>query len=146
MTQTEEEAKEIEDALAIMFSAHYGQRDKAGLPAVLHPMRVGLAGKTHGERVGGFLHDTLEDSSTSVDQLRSLLKAEHVDAIIALTKRHGESYITYLTRVKENKLARAIKLNDIADNSSPFRLNKLPAEERDRLFKKYTEAYNFLKI
>ncbi|MBI4157958.1 hypothetical protein HY502_03865, partial [Candidatus Woesebacteria bacterium] len=69
---------------------------------------------------------------------------EIVDAVDALTKREGESDPQYLARVKENELARGVKLYDIEDNADPERLAKLDQETRERLTKKYRYARDFL--
>lgn len=51
----------IEVTLRIALEAHTGQKDLDGNPAILHPLAVGLMGRTNAEIKAGFLHDVVED-------------------------------------------------------------------------------------
>lgn len=128
-------------AVGLASQAHRWQVDKAGMPYILHPLQVGLAGKSDAEKIVGFLHDVVEDSDTTLGHLWSLgVPAEVVRAVDALTKREGETYASYIVRVSENDLARAVKLNDLADNLREERAAALS----DAMLRRYRQARKFL--
>src|SRR5687767_2629355 len=82
----------LERAIAIAAQAHAGQVDKAGQPYILHPLRVMLRLATEEERIVGVLHDVVEDTPVSLQQLRDEGFSESVlSAVEALTKRDGET-------------------------------------------------------
>ena len=108
----------IDKALALMQKAHAAQKDKAGGPEVLHPLRVGMAGKNRSEMIVGFLHDTVENGGLTKDDFEIAgLTGEQIGAIFLLTHRKG-SYEDYVKRIidSKNELAIAVKLNDLRDN------------------------------
>ena len=86
----------MEDRIAgaIQFAArlHHGQKDKAGAPYILHPLRVMLACKTEDERIVAVLHDTVEDCGACLVTIRHLYGKHIEDAVNALTRREVESY------------------------------------------------------
>ena len=131
----------IEDAIAFAAERHGGQRDKAGEPYILHPLRVALRVRTDRERLAAVLHDVVEDTGVTLDELRERgLDESVVAAIETLTKRDGEDYRAFIERVAQNPIARAVKLADLADNLDPDRLAALPAEEQQRLRAQYEPA------
>ena len=136
----EQKAKEMAE------NAHRGQIDKSGKAYIFHPIRVSQMGKTEEERIVGLLHDVVEDTDLTLQDLKDVdFSQEIVEAVDAITKRKGETRVDYLTRVKANKLARAVKIYDIEDNASPIRLNSLSGEVQERLQNKYDFAKHFLK-
>ena len=111
----------IEDAIAFAAERHRGQRDKAGEPYILHPLRVALRVRTDRERLAAVLHDVVEDTGVTLDELRERgLDESVVAAIEILTKRDGEDYRTFIERVAQDPIARAVKLADLADNLDPI--------------------------
>ena len=135
-----------EEALDIAEKAHAGQKDKLGEDYIEHPKRVAAMGKNANERIVGLLHNVVEDSSFSLAEIEaSGFPDEVIEALDCLTKREGEAYTDYLARVKENELARVVKLHDIEDNADLSRLSLLDPETRERLIEKYTLANNFLE-
>jgi hypothetical protein len=135
---------QVEDALLLAVEAHAGQRDKAGMPLVLHPLRVALALADQGESamVVGALHDVLEDGGAGwLPRLRERgLTDQQEQALVALTHGPHEPYAAYIRRVAVLPLARTVKLADLADNLDPGRLGKLAAEDQARLRRKYEAA------
>ncbi len=96
----------LERAIAIAAEAHAGQTDKAGERYILHPLRVMLAMETDVERIVAVLHDVVEDSGITLQDLRDEGFAEEaVAAIDALTKRDGELKLGAAARAKRNPLA-----------------------------------------
>lgn len=111
--------KMMELCLGIALKAHGGQADIDGNPVILHPLTVGLAGKTPEEQCAGFLHDVVEDTSYTFDDLLGMgVSAEIVDALRLLTHDESEPYLDYVRRIAEsgNKIAIAVKLNDLRHN------------------------------
>jgi (p)ppGpp synthase/HD superfamily hydrolase len=131
----------IEDAIIFAADLHRGQRDKAGEPYILHPLRVALRVHTERERLTAVLHDVVEDTGITPDELRERgLDESVVAAIETLTKREGEDYPVFIERVAQNPIARAVKLADLDDNLDPDRLAALPAKHQKRLRAKYEPA------
>lgn len=111
--------KMIDLCLGIALKAHGGQHDIDGNPVILHPLTVGLAGKTPEEQCAGFLHDVVEDTPYTFDDLLQMgVSAEIVDALRLLTHDESEPYLDYVRRIAKsgNRLAIAVKLNDLHHN------------------------------
>ena len=140
-----EETRLFFKALEIAFEAHEGQFDKTGQPYILHPLRVMLRTGTTAERIVALLHDVLEDCPEwTAERLGSLFPQDYVAAIEALTRRDGETYTDFVTRVKTDPLAANVKRADIADNLDPRRLDQLDDVTRARLIRKYAPALQIL--
>lgn len=135
----------LELAIQLAVEAHADQEDKSGQPYILHPLAVMLAVAKHGlyAQMVAVLHDVVEDCPVTLQDLREAGIPDVVVAgVDAITKRSGESYETYLSRVRENDLALAVKLEDIRHNMS--RLTHLEPDHAGYLAKKYTRALQFL--
>lgn len=133
------------DAVRIARAAHAGQMDKSGKPYIGHPLRVMAALDGPHERMAAVLHDVIEDTPVTADDLRAAgCPEEVVVAVIALSRGDDEPQTDYLARVAANPLARTVKLADIADNSSPARLRALDEPTQDRLRAKYAAALAYL--
>jgi (p)ppGpp synthase/HD superfamily hydrolase len=134
----------IERAVALAVKAHSGQVDKQGQPYILHVLRVGLAGTTEEEKVTGILHDILEDTEWTVEDLYKLkFSYKCVPAIIALTHTRNLTHTDYYNQILTNDLALRVKKNDIDDNYG--RLSTVrDVTTRERLRKKYDFAREFL--
>jgi (p)ppGpp synthase/HD superfamily hydrolase len=134
----------IEGAAAIAEQAHADQVDKAGAPYITHPTRV--AGAVEGEeaKVVALLHDVVEDSEWTLDQLRDEGFSDAViKAIDALTHKDRDGYFDAVRRAKADPLARIVKLADLADNSDRTRLGEV-TEEDERRLEKYAKARDIL--
>lgn len=132
-------------ALEIATEAHSGQFDKAGEDYIQHPLYVSSLVSTEKEKAVALLHDVIEDSSiTKEDLLLSGIDPEVVEAVLVLTKQPSDSYQSYLERVKGNELARIVKLADLTHNSDLSRLKKITQKDEDRL-QKYAKAIEYLK-
>ena len=127
----------IDIALAIAKKAHAGQVDKAGVDYIQHPLYVASQVKTEQEKAVALLHDVIEDSDVTADDLlASGLSNEVVTAVQILTKKKGQSYQEYLEKVKSNNLARVVKLADLKHNSDLSRLKSVTNTDYERV-KKY---------
>ena len=107
----------IEKALQIAAKAHEGQKDKEGLPYILHPLRAMMSVQGEEAQIVAVLHDVIEDTSVTADDLRRAGFSEQVvAAVLCVTYRKDESYADYVVRCKGNEVARRVKLADLADN------------------------------
>src|SRR5690349_12469488 len=90
---------DLEEAIRIAVEAHRGQKDRAGAPYILHPLRMMLRVQTDAERMAAVLHDVVEDTDWTLDALREHgFPDEVVTAVDHLTRREGESYEEFVTR------------------------------------------------
>lgn len=113
----------LERAISLAAQAHAGQVDKAGQPYILHPLRVMLRVSTAEERIAAILHDVVEDTSVTLEQLAEEgFSPTIVAAVEALTKRPGESRMEAAARAAENRVARTVKLADNAENMDISRI------------------------
>ncbi len=134
----------IEAAIQKALTGHYGQVDKGGAPYFLHPLRVMMKMKDYPRMAAAILHDIIEDTNTTLDDLRRLGMPENVvEAVDALTKRKGEEYMAAMRRVAANEIARDVKLEDLQDNMRLDRLLAVTEKDLARVAK-YKRAYNFL--
>lgn len=109
----------IDIALRIATTAHAGQLDRDGNPVILHPLTVGLMGKTDEEKITGFLHDVVEDSAYTFDYLiKEGIPMEIVNALRLLTHKKGTDYYDYVQSIIEsgNPIALHVKYNDLQHN------------------------------
>ena len=134
----------LEDAILLAVQKHRGQVDKAGQPYILHPMRVMCRMKTEHEMMAAILHDIVEDTDVSLDDLRDAGYPEAViEAVDCLSRREGESYEDFLERTKTNPLAVQVKLGDLQDNMDIRRIESLGKKDIQRL-KRYQSAWHDL--
>lgn len=134
----------LQKAITIAVEAHKNQTDRYQAPYIMHVMRVMMRGKTEEEKICGILHDVVEDTEWTFENLK---KEGFTDAMIealrCLTKGEDEPYDDYISRVKNNKLAIAVKLNDLEDNMDVRRMPQMEPNDVDR-FNKYLKAYQQL--
>ncbi len=134
----------IELALHRALKAYGGKVDKAGKPYILHPLRLAARLDDQISQAVALLHDVIEDSDTTEDDLRDDGFPESViSAVVALTRRKGESYEAFIDRVRVHPLARKIKLPDIEDNMNLLRLNAVSEKDLQRIAK-YHRAWKRL--
>ena len=133
-----------EKAYEIAKRAHLGQVDKAGEDYIKHPEKVASFVKTDEEKAVAYLHDVIEDTELTLEDLNEYgFSKEVIEAVDIITKKRGEDYQSYLNSVKNNKLARAVKLADLRHNSDLTRLIKVTEKDIKRK-EKYQKAIDFL--
>lgn len=130
-------------ALQIAKKAHSKQVDKAGKDYILHPMKVASYMDTDTEKAVAYLHDVLEDTDVTEDELRKMFPNEIVDGVITLTHRKDESYFEYISRVSTSKLAKKVKIADLLHNLDITRIKEPTKQDYLRL-EKYEEAILYL--
>ncbi|RDI20174.1 HD domain-containing protein [Lentzea flaviverrucosa] len=135
----------LEDAIAIATTAHDGQVDKSGRPYIGHPLRVMASLTGEHEQMAAVLHDVIEDTPVTADDLRAHgCPAAVVDAVVALSHLPEEPQEDYLRRVAANPLALSVKRADISDNLAPARIAQLDEATQERLKAKYARALGLL--
>lgn len=136
--------QQLKRATDIAIEAHAGQYDKNGQPYLLHVLRVMNAGQTLQEKIVGALHDVIEDSDITLEDLaREGFSQEILDAVDAMTHTDSETYDEYVQRAAQNPIAVRVKLNDLTDNMDLRRLSALGEDEVARM-QKYLKAYKQL--
>lgn len=131
-------------AVAIAAQAHQTQTDKAGAPYILHPLRIMMRGQTELEQLVGVLHDVVEDSDWTLDQLAAEgFPDEVIAALDALTRRPEESYDQFLDRVVQHAIAVKVKQYDLEDNMNLLRLATVTDADIQRL-RRYHAAHQRL--
>ncbi len=131
---------DLDQAILIATKAHAGQTDKAGQPYILHPLRLMFKFFSEDERIVSVMHDIVEDSAITLEDLKNLGFSEPIiEAIECLTKLNNESYESFIMRVSKNDLARKVKIEDIKDNLDLTRLNRVTSKDFTRV-EKYHRA------
>jgi (p)ppGpp synthase/HD superfamily hydrolase len=134
----------LQRAIEIATKAHAGQVDKAGKAYIGHPLRVMEMGKSEDEKIIGVLHDVIEDTPLTIDDIaKEGFSTEIIDALQCVTKLHNETYAHFISRVLTNTLAIKVKINDLKDNMDITRLSKITDKDLERI-RKYQRAYNRL--
>ena len=136
----------LERAIAIAAEAHAGQKDRAGAPYILHPIRLMIQMDSENAMMAAVLHDVVENSVWTLDDLRKEgFSNEVLNAVDSLTHRdkEGENYWDYIQRAKSDPIAIKVKLADLEDNLNPDRLNAV-TEKDEKRFDRYRKAQKML--
>ncbi len=135
----------LEKAVTIAVQAHHGQKDRYGAPFILHPLRVMQRVTTTEARIVAILHDAIEKTDWSFEQLQAEgFPQDIIEALRCLTKNEGEDYDQFVRRSAGNPLARQVKIADLEDNMDVRRMPRVSAEDQAR-FERYLRAWNFLQ-
>ena len=136
---------DLERAIALAVEAHRGQQDKVGQPYILHPLRVMFRCETEIERMVAVLHDVVEDTSVTMEDLRAAGFGDEVLVPLdCVTQRKGESYEQFIARAGSHPVARKVKIADIEDNMDIRRLPAITPKDAARL-ERYIQHYHQLK-
>ena len=134
----------LERALQIAVQAHAGQQDKNGAAYIFHPIRVMTRCASPDGKIVALLHDVVEDTPVTFEQLRAEGFSESVLAALALLTHAPEvPYEDYVRAIAENPLAAEAKIADLEDNSDIRRLREIDDRAVARL-RKYQAAYQTL--
>ena len=134
----------LETAVRIAVEAHTGQKDRNGQPYILHRLRVMARVLTQDEKIVAILHDVIEDTPWTPDQLKDRGFPPHIlQALDCVTKREGEAYEDFVTRSASNPIALRVKLADLEDNMDVRRLSQITPQDAERL-SRYLAAYQRL--
>ena len=131
-------------ALKLCFEAHKDQTDKSGMPYVFHPFHLAEQMVDEKTTVVALLHDIIEDTEYTLDDLKNLGFSDDILSAIALmTHTDGVPYMEYVAQIKTNPIAKAVKLADLRHNSDITRLDTVTAHDLERV-KKYKKAIELL--
>ena len=125
--------------------AHKGQIDKAGNDYFAHPEAVAAMLDAPEEKVVGYLHDTVEDTDVTLEEIREIFGDQIADAVALMTHADGVPYMDYVKEVGKNPLARKVKLADLTHNMDIRRIPHPRPKDYDRIERKYKPAYAYLK-
>lgn len=108
-------------ALRLAYNAHQGQVDKSGQPYIFHPYHLAEQMPDEISVCVALLHDVLEDTDVSLEELEALFPPEVTDTVSLLTRKPEQDYLDYIRAVKKHPAARMVKLADLAHNSDESR-------------------------
>ena len=132
-------------ALKLCFEAHKDQIDKSGMPYVFHPFHLAEQMADENTTIVALLHDVIEDTEYTLDDLRKFGFAEDVlSAISLMTHADDVPYMEYVVKIKTNPIAKAVKLADLKHNSDMSRLDRITQKDEERA-KKYKQAIELLE-
>ena len=134
----------LRQAYEIACDAHRFKFDLAGEPYINHPLAVCDMVKGKKAKIVALLHDVIEDSHYTKADLEKFFTKDICDAVEALTRKKNENYFKYIDTLKNNELAKVVKLADLKNNMDVSRLKELNDWDIKRL-KKYLCAYHILK-
>jgi (p)ppGpp synthase/HD superfamily hydrolase len=132
--------------MRIAYDAHHGQVDRAGLPYVFHPYHLAEQMDDEDSICVALLHDVVEDTDTTLDDLRDMgFPAQVVDALALLTHNPAVPYMDYVATIKTNPLAAKVKLADLTHNSDLTRIPGEPGPKDLARREKYLAAMELLR-
>ena len=132
-------------AMKLCFAAHRDQTDKSGMPYVFHPFHLAEQMTDEATTIVALLHDVVEDTDYTLEDLAAEGFGEDIrEAVALMTHEDDVPYLDYVAKLKDNPIARAVKLADLAHNSDLSRIGEIDDETRERL-EKYQKAIALLK-
>jgi (p)ppGpp synthase/HD superfamily hydrolase len=134
-------------AMQIAYQAHHGQTDHGGIPYVFHPIHLAEQMNDEYTTCAALLHDVVEDTSVTLEELAAVFPVEIVNAVALLTHADDVAYLDYVENIKANPIARAVKLADLHHNCDRTRLEVDGCEEDAirRYETKYRKALEILE-
>ena len=132
-------------AMKLCFEAHKDQVDKSGMPYVFHPFHVAEQMTAEATTIVALLHDVVEDTDYTLEDIAAEgFGKEILEAVALMTHEDDVPYLDYVAKLKENPIARAVKLADLAHNSDLSRIGEIDEETKQRL-EKYKKAKAILE-
>lgn len=133
-------------AMQVAYTKHAGQVDKAGVPYIFHPYHLAEQLQDEIACTVALLHDVVEDTDTTFEELSEKFPDEVIEALRFLTRTKDTPYLEYVKNIKKNKIATAVKLKDLEHNmdKARMRLTHISDEKRKSLFDRYTKAVQIL--
>lgn len=140
-----EKITRLERAILLSLRHHKGQKDKGGTAYILHPLRVMLGLETESEMIVGVLHDIIEDTDVTLEELMKIgITGEELFALHCLTRLEGETYDEFIYRVLQSGLAVRVKKKDIKENLDISRIPDMDIKKFS-LKKRYDRALEILE-
>ena len=135
----------LQRALEIAVESHKTQKQKDGTPYALHPIRLSMSLQTEEEKIVAMLHDVVEDTDWTFEDLEREGFNENVMAALRLlTHIDGSPYEEYVERLASNHLAKSVKKADLTDNMDFKRIPE-PTEKDFARLQKYHRAWRRLR-
>ena len=131
-------------AMKIAFDAHLNQVDKSGVPYVYHPIHLAEQMETEEECIVALLHDTVEDTDITFEELEKDFSYTVIQALKLLTHDPSVEYMDYVKEIKSNPIARKVKLADLRHNSDLTRMSNPTEKDVERIETKYRKAIEML--
>ncbi len=134
----------IYKSLEIVTKLFNDKDDKGGFPYVIHLLKVYSGVSDYLEKVCALLHDVVEDTEISYNDLKKLgYQDDVIDILEILTKNKGEDYSKYIDRIIDSKNIHAmnIKIADLRHNMDITRIKNPTANDYERVSKRYEPAY-----
>ncbi len=131
-------------ALIIASEMFKDKYDKEGVPYINHLYYVSDNVNTLEEKIVGLLHDVIEDTNATYDDLIEVGFPENiVNSIRILTRNKKIPYSEYIDSVLNSNdlVAIRVKRIDMTHNMKRDRLNKVEEAERKKLIEKYSKEY-----
>ena len=136
---------DLNKALEIATKAHKGQFDKAGKEYINHPITVSSRCITLESKIVGLLHDVVEDTDITLDYLKEFFSEDIIEAIRLVTKVEPLDINEYYKNIKNNHIAREVKLADLSHNMDLSRFNQTKITKLDlERVEKYKKYYEYL--
>ena len=135
-------------ALRFAYAAHQGQKDKSGIPYIFHPYHLAEQMTDEISVCVALLHDVVEDTCVTIAELEQEFPKEVTEAVDLLTHKEGTDYFDYVRAIRENPVAKAVKLADLAHNSDEARLAGCEGMSEEQLAcrrEKYARAQAILE-
>ena len=133
-------------AMKLAYEAHQGQYDKSGIPYIFHPFHLAEQMEDEITCTVALLHDVVEDTDVTMEELEQEFPKEVTDALQLLTHTEDVEYYDYVRAIKNNPIAKAVKYADIMHNSDHTRLIgcDIPEEKAKYWESKYKKALDVL--
>lgn len=132
-------------AINLAYKKHQNQFDKAGVPYIFHPYHLAENMETEDRCIIALLHDLIEDTDTTFEDLEKLGFSKYVISVLKLlTHEKNIDYYEYIKNLSVNKDAIIVKLADLKHNSDLSRLPKITQKDKDR-FEKYQKCIKYLE-
>ena len=129
-------------AMVLAYNAHHGQFDKGGVPYIFHPIHLAEQMDDEISTCVALLHDTVEDTDVTLEDLAKDFPAEVVNAVRLLTHAEDVEYFDYVRAIKSDPIAAKVKLADLTHNGDPSRISNQGNAEKRR--EKYAAARKIL--
>lgn len=134
----------VKKAMLIACEAHHGQSDKSGYPYIHHPLHLAEQMQTEYETITALLHDVVEDTPITLQELQNEGFPETVmNALQLLSHQDGVPYFDYIRNMKENEIALKVKRADLMHNMDESRLPE--AKRSPQRMAKYAEALKMVE-
>lgn len=137
-------SKKINKIMQFVYDLHNGQQDKSRVPYIYHVIHVAEQMNTEDETIVALLHDTLEDTKLNPNYIKDNWGEHILEAVKLLTHKKNEPYLDYIMKIKNNQLARKVKIADLKHNMDLTRITN-PSDKDFKRVEKYKKALEILE-